>query len=143
MKIDMQEVAKFEFLAVHYNPSPPLAAGLEGVEHAHTFQFTCKRKLSSVPKSWSANNLREDCVTFIQEYFADHRQYGILNFEGNDCISLAELLIAKLKLDYCSVSEQGVGGVELQVSDDMVKKECGVVIDSQVINRIFGPQGPQ
>lgn len=137
----MMEMCEFEVRAVHYNSSPPLTAAIEGIEHAHTFKIMCKRKLGVAPKSWSANNFREDCDTFIHDYFADHH-YGILNFEGNDCISLAELLIAKLDLSYCSVSECGIGGVELSVSDESPKQR-EVIYDSGVINRIFGPPGVQ
>lgn len=137
-RISTREICTFEVLAVHYNPSPPLTATLEGVEHAHTFSFLCKRKLSAAPKSWSANNLREDCEEVIHDFFADHR-YGVLNFESNDCISLAELLIRKLELCYCAVSEAGIGGVELIVNDEPAEQ----VYTRQQVNRIFGPPGLQ
>lgn len=116
MEIRLSEIAEYEVKAVHVNLSPPLAADIEGVEHFHIFVFNCKRRLTLPPKSWSANNLRDDVERTIHDHFADHK-YGVLNFESNDCISLAELLISKLDLDYCSVVEKGIGGAEISIED--------------------------
>lgn len=118
-KIEIYEDCEFEVMGIHSNPNPPLTADIECVEHAHTFKFHCMRKLNAVPNSWSANNFREDCQSFIHDYFAEHRSYGVLNFERNDCIALAQLLMAKLGLDMCSVHEAGVGGIQLIRQPDL------------------------
>jgi hypothetical protein len=112
-KILMLERCRYEVRAIHSNPSPPLTADIECVEHAHVFEFECARKLNIVPKSWSANNLRGDVEEFLHDYFPDHPKYGMLNFQQHDCIALAELLITKLNLESCRVMEQGIGGIEL------------------------------
>ena len=132
----MYETCQFEIKGVHSNPMPPLTADIECVEHCHTFLFKCKRKLSQVPVSWSAHNFREDCETFIKDYFTDHK-YGFFNLEQNSCIDLAQLLIDNCDLDYCSVQEMGIGGIEIIVDEQPTE----VLYTRQQVNRIFGPPG--
>ena len=111
----MNEVAEFPVPGVHSNKKPPLGSFLEGVEHFHVFKFRCCRILHAHPIVWSASNFQNECKAFIQDYFTDSKYTG-LNFEQEDCITLAELLISNLKLNYCSVMEEGVGGIELILS---------------------------
>ena len=118
MKIKTYEQCEFEINAVHSNPNPPVTADLEYMEHHHLFKFVCKKQLQALPLRWSANNFREDCESTIRDYFSDH-SYGCLNFEKNDCIALAQLLMAKMNLDYCSVTEVGIGGIELVRESDI------------------------
>lgn len=108
----MNEVCDLSIKAVHFNPSPPLSCDIEAIEHAHVFKIRCARKQGCVPKSWSANSFRDDVEAFLYDYFTDHA-YGMLNLKNMDCIALAQLLIVKLGLQSCSVSEDGIGGVEI------------------------------
>jgi hypothetical protein len=108
----MNQTAEVTLAGVHSNPRPPLGAHLEGVEHHHVFRFKCARALPVKPLSWSAVNFQNEVREFITEYFTEH-SYGCLNFEQQDCVTLAELLMSRLNLNYCVVTEEGVGGIEL------------------------------
>ncbi len=139
-QIKMQEVAEFKFTAIHYNNSPPLSTEIEGVEHLHVFEFVCKRELLTAPKSWSAKIFQEICESFIKDQFSDHR-YGVLDFEGNSCISLAELLISRLSLSYCSVREAGIGGVEISVQQNQGNSPVvGHPLSPTEVIKVFGGQ---
>lgn len=111
----MNETCSLEFRGVHNNPYPPLGSDIEYMEHSHIFGVECGRVLRPSHRAWSAYNFREEVEEFLHGHFTDHKAGGYkLGVES--CISLAELLVSRLGLSYCKVTEDGVAGIELIVA---------------------------
>lgn len=80
--------------------------------HRHIFYITCKKTVSHNDRDIEIIQLKHNILNVLNDKFWDNNQ-RLLNFDTLSCESIAEMLVLKFDLSYCSVLEDNENGAEI------------------------------
>ncbi len=83
--------------------------------HRHIFHITCKKLVSHNERDIEIINLKHNIIEYLNNIYYSS-VLRCCNFLSLSCESIAELLLTKFDLSYCSVLEDNENGAEVYVS---------------------------
>ena len=107
-------VVNFQIEGLHHWPEAREMlpeVGYLSDKHRHMFHFTCKKKVNHDNRDVEFIMFRKDIMTYLTKYYSE--EFSCLDFSAMSCEMLAEELLDRFGLEYCSVFEDGENGGEV------------------------------